>query len=290
MFDRKFLGMGLLLASSLFLSGCLTVPTAAQRLATADSIGEPAGFKRVWLLTSPFQLTVYKKIQKPGQPLHVYIEGDGYAWVTRNRISGDPTPRRPTALELAALDPSPNVLYIARPCQYTPLDQSYACDEAYWTGLRFSEEVIQSMDAAVQWFVDDAKIPEIHLIGYSGGAAVAALIAARRDDVASLRTVAGNLDPKGLCEYHHVSVPDAGTLNPMDVAEDLSEIPQTHFVGMNDRIVPESIAQGFVGKMSSASCARIQEVEGADHVKGWAAAWPQLLSVPLVCSDSPKKS
>lgn len=100
--------------------------------------------------------------------MHVYIEGDGYAWVTRNRISGDPTPRQPLALELASLDPAPNVVYIARPCQYTSLDTSYACDEAYWTGLRFAEEVINSMNGAVEWIVQENKIPSVDMIGYSG--------------------------------------------------------------------------------------------------------------------------
>ncbi len=272
------------------MAGCLTVPSAAQRLAKADTIGEQAGFKRALLLMEPFQLTVYKKIQKPGQPLHVYIEGDGYAWVTRTRISGDPTPREPLALELAALDPAPNVVYIARPCQYTSLDTSYACDEAYWTGMRFAEEVINSMNGAVEWIVQENKIPSVDLIGYSGGASVAALIAARRDDVTSLRSVAGNLDPFGFSDYHHVSEPDPGTLTPMAVTENLADVPQMHFVGENDRIVPESIVAGYIAQLSPSTCARLEVIPGADHAKGWTEVWLELLKRPLSCAaDTLKK-
>jgi len=43
-----------------------------------------------------------------GATLRVYIEGDGFAWINRFRISPDPTPRNPVALKLAATDPASN--------------------------------------------------------------------------------------------------------------------------------------------------------------------------------------
>ncbi len=272
---------------ALFLSGCLTVPSAAERLTTADRIAQESGFHRSCVRTTPFLLTAYSRIQNPGQPLHIYIEGDGYAWVTRNRVSGDPTPRRPLALELAALDPAPNVVYLARPCQYTSSEMNSACeDEAYWTDKRFSEEVVGSMNQAIDKFVKEAQSPGVHLIGYSGGGAVAALIAARRQDVKSMRTVAGNLDPKGLEEYHEVSPPDDASLDPMEVAGKLSSIPQYHFVGTEDPIVPAFIAEHFAGKSKKSVCVRVVPVPGADHVNGWAEAWPRLLALPLDCSET----
>ncbi|MEX2353586.1 MAG: alpha/beta hydrolase, partial [Gammaproteobacteria bacterium] len=48
----------------------------------------------------------------------VYIEGDGRAYVSRHRVSADPVPRNPLAFRLAVVDPSPAVIYIARPCQF----------------------------------------------------------------------------------------------------------------------------------------------------------------------------
>ena len=274
-----------ILALCLSLSSCLTVPSASERLTAADTIAQDAGLHRSRVRTAPFLLTAYSRIQNPGQPLHIYIEGDGYAWVTRNRVSGDPTPRRPLALELAALDPAPNVIYLARPCQYTSSEMNSVCeDEAYWTDKRFSEEVIGSMNQAIDKFVKEAQSPGVHLIGYSGGGAVATFIAARRQDVKSLRTVAGNLDPKGLDEYHEVSPPDDASLDPMEVAGKLSSVPQYHFVGTEDPIVPAFIAENFSKRSGKSACVHIVPVQGADHVNGWTEAWPRLLALPLDCS------
>ena len=273
------------LALSLFLSGCLTVPSASERLSAADMIAHEAGFYRVKVRTAPFLLTAYTKIQNPGQPLHIYIEGDGYAWVTRSRVSGDPTPRHPVALELAAKDPAANVVYLARPCQYTPMAMNPACEEAYWTDKRFSEEVIGSMDQAVEKFVKDAQSPGIHLIGYSGGGAVAVLIVARRHDVKSLRTVAGNLDPKGLNAYHEVSPLEEGLLDPMEVAGKINSIPQYHFIGTDDPIVPAFTAEHFAERSKNSACVHLEKVPGADHVNGWTEVWPRLLALPLDCSE-----
>jgi len=236
--------------------------------------------------SASFLLTAYSKILEPGKDLHVYIEGDGYAWVTRNRVSGDPTPRRPVALELAAQDPAPNVVYLARPCQYTPMEMNPICEETYWTDKRFSEEVIGSMNQAIDKFAKDAQSSGVHLIGYSGGGAVAVLVAVRRQDVKSLRTVAGNLDPNGLNEYHEVSQLDEASLNPMDAAGRLSAIPQYHFIGANDPIVPAFIAEHFKERSANETCVRIIKVSNADHVNGWAENWKELLRVPVVCGKT----
>lgn len=279
-----------ILAGALLFSGCLTVPSASQRLSTADTIAQEAGFHRSKIRTRPFLLTAYSKILEPGKELHIYIEGDGYAWVTRNRVSGDPTPRRPLALELAAEDPAPNVIYLARPCQYTSKEMNSACEEAYWTGKRFSKEVIDSMDQAIGQTVKNNGSPGIHLIGYSGGGAVAALVAARRQDVKTLRTVAGNLDPAGLNQYHEVSLLDEESLDPMEVAGKLSAIPQNHFIGTDDPIVPEFLAENFLKRSGKSACIHIVPVEGADHVNGWTEAWPRLLALPLSCFAADNRS
>jgi len=275
-----------LVAIAFLFAGCLTVPSASERLATADTIAQESGFHRSRVRTTPFLLTAFSKMQSPGQPLHIYIEGDGYAWVTRSRVSGDPTPRRPIALELAVKDSTPNVIYLARPCQYTPTEMNSACeDETYWTGKRFSEEVISSMDQAVDKFVKETQSSDVHLIGYSGGGAVATLIAARRQDVKSLRTVAGDLDLNGLNEYHEVSPLDEKSMDPMAVARKLSSIPQYHFVGTNDAVVPAFIAEKFLEKSANASCVHLLKVSDADHVNGWVEAWPRLLALSLDCSE-----
>ena len=83
------------------------------------------------------------------------------------------------------------MLYLARPCQFVVSD---GCDRRLWTGARLSPEVVD----IYQRLIDDAmrrtNSTQVGLIGYSGGGALAALIAERRHDVAWLVTVAADLD------------------------------------------------------------------------------------------------
>lgn len=259
-------------------------PTAEQRLSTAKNVAAEAGFQQELIETSPFSITSYVKIKKEGGPLHVYIEGDGYAWVTRNRISADPTPRDPLVLELAVQDKASNVAYLARPCQYTPMEKNPSCQEEYWTSKRFSQEAVSSMNQAVEKLVQEAKATELHLIGYSGGGAVAALIAAWRTDVKSLTTIAGNLDPVGLNEYHQVSPLDTASLTPLNVAEKLREIPQNHFRGSKDAVIPKQVPENFAKQLAPSKCIHLLEVTDADHTSGWKEIWPKLLTYPLSCT------
>lgn len=273
--------------SALFLAGCLTVPSSSERRETADLLAREHGFTKLTVRTAPFILTAYEKLEKPGDPVRIYIEGDGYAFVTRNRVSWDPTPREPLAFKLAVRDPSPNIVYLARPCQYTSHDRDTACDFPYWTTARFSGEVIRSMDMAVDAFVKKASASGVELVGYSGGGAVAVLVAARRSDVRSIRTVAGNLDPEAVNEYHDASPLD-GSLDPMTVAGAVGRIPQVHFTGTEDEIVPPFIADHFSEKAGADACLEIVEVPGASHQEGWTAAWPRLLNEPF--SSCPESS
>jgi len=204
------------------LAGC------ADRRDTADRLADSAGLRSQELMTSTFRIRAYTRVLAPEAPLIIYIEGDGLAWVSRSEPSMDPTPRSPVGLLLASLDPSPNVIYLARPCQYVRNDP--ACRQAYWTDRRFSEEVVQSMNEAANALTAGRSGGGVHLVGYSGGAAIAVLIASRRRDVISLRTVAGNLDPEAVSRLHGVSQL-AGSLNPKDVASTLAGLPQRHFVG-----------------------------------------------------------
>jgi len=174
----------------------------------------------------------------------------------------------------------------ARPCQYTPAEMNPVCeDEAYWTDKRFSEEVAGSIDQVIDQFVKNAQSSGIHLIGYSGGGTVAVAVAARRHDVKSLRTVAGNLDLEGFTRHHEVSPMAEASLDPLEMAEKLKTIPQYHFTGSEDRIVPAFIAERYQKKSGNSPCIHVKEVEGADHVNGWVETWPRLLALPLDCSE-----
>ena len=260
----------------LFISGCATLDAGYR---AADDIALRNRFQKEYVKTDLCNLTTFGRFDNLGAPLTLYIEGDGFAWRTRHELSYDPTPRHPLVLSLAAMDPSKNVAYIARPGQLNASGNP-DCDPVYWSEKRFSQEVINAIDPVVDHLKEESGAREINLVGYSGGAAIAVLIASRRSDIVSLRTVAGNLAHLALTRYQGVD-PLTGSLNPIDVAEKIKDLPQRHFVGSDDKVVPLFIAQSFVKREGDKGYERITIVDGATHTKGWQDRWGELLLKPV---------
>lgn len=227
----------------------------------------------------PFSLVALSPQSSSGPVLRIYIEGDGRAWITRSQLSADPTPAHPLALVLMKVDGMADKAYLARPCQYL---QTEACANEYWSERRFSPEVIKSMNDAMDQLKSMGKYQSLELVGYSGGGTMALLLAAHRDDIHSIRTIAGNLDHKWLNEYHHVT-PLAGSLNPPDFADHLASIPQQHFVGEDDLVVPVGAYQSYRRAFQDTGCLGMTVVSGADHGKGWKENWQHCLEERPVC-------
>ncbi|MBN2332245.1 MAG: alpha/beta hydrolase [Deltaproteobacteria bacterium] len=252
--------------------------------ATADKLAEHAGLQKQFIQSGNFELLTYSRTTAPGAALTIYIEGDGSAWRTRRCLSSDPTPKNPVALKLALLDPAENVVYLARPCQYViKAGKGNNCSTGYWSTKIFSPPVIEAINQACSIMKKQAGAREIHLVGYSGGGAVAVLTAARRDDILSIRTIAGNLDHQEVCRQHHIS-PLIGSLNAIDAAEVIKNIPQIHFSGSRDRIIPPAIVKRFIARQTEPRCSKIVLVRNVDHHKGWQEQWPTLLRMPLPCT------
>ncbi len=254
--------------------GCSTFLNKAS---LADHIARKANFTKEYINTGDFTLLSYQRLNKGSDSIRIYIEGDGKAWESRHELSGDPTPSNPLALRLAILDPAENVAYIGRPGQY-PIDDIEECDSKYWSKLRFAPEVIDAFNKAIDQLKEAAKASQVELVGYSGGGAIAVLVAARRNDVASIRTIGGNLDPKAFCQYHKVD-PLEGSLDPMVIAQEISHIPQRHFIGSRDTVVPDAIAWSFVKEEGDRGYDRITIVKGATHTKPWPQRWKYLLTL-----------
>ncbi len=265
-----------------FLAGCATLNVDTRR-DTARSIATGANLAPFTVAGGPFVLAGYRRITKAGAPASVYIEGDGFAWIDRYTVSPNPTPIDPVALRLAASDRQPNVIYLARPCQYVALEQQKSCGPQYWTNLRFAPEVINSYDAALNQLKKKTGVSGFDLVGFSGGGAIAALLAARRDDVKSLRTVAGNLDHVALNKAHKVS-PLTGSLNAIDIASRLDHLPQTHVSGSDDTIVPPWVAEHFLAREQGPNtCRKHIIVDGAGHTHGWLSYWMAQGQLPPRC-------
>jgi len=255
------------------------MPVFMDRVSLADNIAAQTGSTKEYLKAKDFTLLTYRRFNKRSNSISIYIEGDGRAWETKHRLSLDPTPSNPIALRLAAVDPADNVAYIARPGQYSPSGFP-DCDSKYWSGLRFTPEVVDSFNSAIDILKEKSGAKDVELVGYSGGGAIAVFVAARRSDVIALRTVAGNLNTKVLSEYHHVSQLE-GSTNPMDVAQKVAHIPQRHFVGSKDKIIPLIIAESFVKMKEDKDYACITVVDGVSHNNGWQKRWKELLLIPL---------
>jgi hypothetical protein len=246
-----------------------------------DDMARSAGLQRVQVRTDSFLLTGYYRITRLDQPLTVYIEGDGFAWRSRSQPSLDPTPRKALGLALATVDPAPNLLYLARPCQFTPMSANPRCSADYWTGKRYAEEVVAAMNQAVGQYATRLPGQPLHLVGYSGGGAIAVLIAARRTDVTTLRTVAGNLDMDEVNRLHQVSAMP-GSLNAIDFAPQVATVAQIHYSGSDDDVVPPIIARRYA-RATAGHCTQIRTVHGMSHESDWSAMWPKLLAYAPDC-------
>jgi len=258
----------------LLLAGCVTVPTVEERRQSVDEIARHSGWHAAILPTTPYPLQAFMPTPiKPGDTLSIYIEGDGLAWRSRRRISKNPTPINPMALRLAIQDPHA-AAYLARPCQY--VSDRTGCNPSLWTSARFSSNVVVAMNQAIDSLKKQFSAKLVRLIGYSGGGGVAALVAARRDDVSQLITVAGNLDHVAWTRHHKIS-PLFQSLNPADAWQQLKNIPQVHFVGENDRIIGRFVAESYADRFPSAHRPSIKTVKKTDHHCCWPEKWPALL-------------
>ena len=260
----------------ILMTGCAALPSRQDRQKLADELAAPKGWHASVIATDSFDLLSYGP-KASRDTLTVYIEGDGFAWVTASTPSDDPTPRDPVALRMALAQPHGTAAYLARPCQYTLAGSATArpCPQRYWTTARFAEPVVQAESQALDELKQRHGASRLVLVGYSGGGAVAALLAARRADVVALITVAGNLDHLAWTSLHGIRPLDS-SLNPIDQAGHLVRLRQWHLVGEQDRVVPADLARAFVARQGSGAQATVIVEPGFGHACCWAQQWPRL--------------
>jgi pimeloyl-ACP methyl ester carboxylesterase len=262
--------------ASLLISACATIPAVSERIDTAKQLAAQAELQQSVLSNAQFDIVAFSTPSKQANKvLVIYIEGDGRAWKTASLPSDNPTPTNPVALRLAIQDPRPAVAYLARPCQFTTLP-SRGCSEKLWTNARFSTAVIENMNEAVEKLKRQYGASELMLIGYSGGGAIATLIAAKRTDIKSIITVAGNLDTDTWVKLYRLE-PLSESVNPASVARSIRNIPQIHYVGGKDDVIPRAISQSFLQKMGGPNKAKVIELPNYGHVCCWTERWSELL-------------
>lgn len=203
----------------------------------------------------------------PGQPLHIYFEGDGSPWLGRHRIANDPTSREQLLLQIMRKDPAASVL-VGRPC-YHGLAAEPPCTVRSWTEQRYGPAVVAAMTAAVSRLRSAYPDSPLVLIGYSGGGALARLVASRVTPDA-LVTIAANLDTDAWNRYHGRSLLTE-SLNPATLPPLPERVRQVHLAGARDDNVPPSLVQAAV---SQEIAARVQVIPEFDHSCCWAELWP----------------
>lgn len=262
-----------------------------------------AGLQTEWIQIKAFNLLLLEQPAKKhnnnnSNAIHIYIEGDGTPWVKRFLIARDPTPRYPLALALMKQD-SQLSFYLGRPCYY---QESYyqeglsqknddrktvfyktlghsnnnsPCNSHYWTDARYSSDVIDLMKTAIQEKIKklphDKQTLPIILIGHSGGGTLAMLIAQQLQAVSGVITIAANMDIDAWTSYKNYSSLDK-SINIANTIP-LRRIPQVHFVGSRDDVVPPKINQPFLQKIGQS----LTVIEGFDHNCCWLNKWPTLL-------------
>lgn len=289
----------ILIISPFLLISCFA-GSAANRTDHALEIAKKGGLFADTISAPPFILRRFSRITDPTLPIHLYIEGDGAAWISRHEPALNPTPSDPVGLNLALKDSGPNVIYLGRPCQFVSLNTpGQNCTVRDWTSHRFGPRVMNAYQNAIDIIVSEINVqksmphprnssnhsaPTFDIIGYSGGAYIALILAGSRRDIQTLRTVAGNVDNTAFTTLHQISaMPDTVPLTNI-MRDRLSHIPQQHFVGSDDTTIPQDIALSYQSTLPSSSCIQISIIPGVNHHQGWIDIWPAFLQKPLLCN------
>ncbi|WP_374090055.1 alpha/beta fold hydrolase [Methylomicrobium lacus] len=252
----------------LLAAGCaapeIRLDLEAERLSLGRTVVKGMDFKHV----------VYRN-RAPIQngELHVYLDGDGSPWIHHRQIAANPTPRNPLVLRLTAEDPSASV-YLGRPC-YHGFGAKPPCTAELWTSGRYSKTVIETMSAALGEIRKALHPQRTVLIGFSGGGALAMLLAERLEGISAIVTVAGNLDPDAWTARHRYS-PLTGSENPAKHPPLSGQIFQLHLAGAKDTNIPPDLILPAVRRQPSA---RLIVMPDADHDCCWERHWPSILEM-----------
>ncbi len=227
-----------LLIFSLMLAGC------------AGAWVPPDDFVRRDIPAGEYEIATYGRLTDKNAPIHIYIEGDGRAFNAHGEPTTDPTPRGKMMRNLAARDTSPNVVYMARPCQFI---MSPACDTTDWTDGRFSSAIVDTMAQAIK---NIAGTRPVVLIGYSGGGLLSGIVINRHPEIRVNKwiTIAGVPNHAAWTGYFD----DSPLTKSLDL-EKMPPAPAVHYVGTRDTVVPPELARKFF------PASQIIEIPNAGH-------------------------
>lgn len=291
--NKRIAVLGFCFMAMAGLSACY-LATAPNRHETAIRLASAAHMLERHIIVDELDITTFERGTKRNAPARLYIEGDGPLWLMNEQtvyepmVAHNPTPVNPVALHLATHDNAPNKFYMARPCQYMrghrPTEER-GCSSNLWREDRYGPVVIDVMNRAIDNIKKRYGITTFELVGFEGGGVIALAIAAQRDDVRNVRTVAAPLDHWLLTEEMKIP-PFAGSENAAAFAAKVAHVPQHHFFGHLGESVPyKAMYDNYAAAAGTTKCMRFSEVRFANERDGFVPEWPALLKLPVDCSN-----
>lgn len=273
------------LALLTLLTGACSTPAIRN-----DAFATNSGFIRQIVAGTDFSHLVYineKGITEKGvagkrtknPTWHIYIEGDGVPWIRQNIVATDPTPLKPLMLSLMTQDSRP-AIYLGRPC-YNGMNKDPSCNPWLWTYGRYSRQVVESMRTVLNTLVRENAIDSMTLIGHSGGGTLAMLLAEKVPQVRKVVTLGGNLDIEAWTSKHGFTTLQ-DSLNPARRAPLPRQIKQLHFVGADDKNVPQEMLKAAVKQQRNADIFVLDEIT---HKRGWNSYWTEILKKIALSGD-----
>jgi hypothetical protein len=221
--------------------------------------------------TEYFSHKVYKNNRPSSTVLHIYLTGDGLPWMAGVVPSTDPTPRDTIIFKLIEQDESA-ALILGRPC-YHGLAHEALCDPSLWTNMRYGSLVIDSLSIAIEQLSEQYQTTNLVLIGYSGGGALAVLLAEKIPNVSAVITIGANLNTQ-LWTQHHQMLPLSGSINPVERPDLPITVMQKHYVGSEDKIIPVSLLETYTEGHQASD---LVIIDNYDHQCCWQNIWPDIL-------------
>jgi pimeloyl-ACP methyl ester carboxylesterase len=255
---------------------CIAACSSPVALRNAE-LASAANSSREILTGSGYRHVVYARgavTAAAGASIHIYIGGDGRAFIGRDRIARDPTVYPDPGLQMMLQDEAP-AYYLARPCYHgTVADEG--CSPLLWTTQRYSQDVVNSVASVVSALQERHPDSDLRLFGYSGGGVIALYVAAQTPGITEVITVASPLDTNAWAAYHSYT-PLTGSLNPAQAPPWPAQLRQIHLLGADDSNVPPQINAVFRdGVEAAATPAEFIVIEGQGHCC-WSQSWGRIL-------------
>jgi predicted esterase len=264
-------------------ASCLVLAACASHNNAYNSVLK---YQPIILGDYTLQSTIPKKIIK--NEVVIVIEGDGYNEIINGSLEADLYVT--VALDYVQNYATGNTVYLGRPCQNYG---GKSCLRPKGGGVsRYTEQKVSALNDAVGVIKLNTGASAVRLVGYSGGATMALLIANLRvsqglNDVSGIITLAGNLDHLAT-QLWHIEKFGGATLgagvNPIDILDTINHIPVIHYMGAKDEVVPARLSRKFIEK-SNKDCAVVVNLQKATHHENWREYFPAISSRVPTCSQ-----